>query len=83
MMKGNRGLFFLFFFYIIYLLRYKKSYEALAMTKTKPKSQNRTEKGNIRNTSLQLGSVPVPGPHMGTKLKQIYQGKPSLNQRTA
>jgi len=42
-MERNRGLFFYFsfFFYIIYsLLRYKKSHGALAMAKTKPKTQN-------------------------------------------
>jgi len=44
--EGNRGLFFLFFFlYIIYLLlRYKKSHGALAMAKTKPKTQNELTK---------------------------------------
>jgi len=36
---------FFFFFYIIYsLLRYKKSPKALAMAKTKPKSQNELTK---------------------------------------
>jgi len=44
-MKGNRGLVFFFFFYIIYsLLRYKKSHGALAMAKTKPKNQNELTK---------------------------------------
>jgi len=39
--ERNRGLFFFSFFYIIYsLLRYKKSHKALAMAKTKPKTQN-------------------------------------------
>jgi len=44
--EGKWGLFsffysFFFFFYIIYsLLRYKKPHGALAMAKTKPKSQN-------------------------------------------
>jgi len=46
--KANRGFFFsffLFFFYIIYsLLRYKKSHGALAMAKTKPKSQHKLTK---------------------------------------
>jgi len=37
--------FFFFFFYVIYsLLRYKKSHGALAMAKTKPKSQNELTK---------------------------------------
>jgi len=51
--EGNRGLFFfifsffffIFFFHIIYsLLRYKKSHGALAMAKTKPKTQNELTK---------------------------------------
>jgi len=45
--KEIRGFFlFLFlFFYVIYsLLRYKKSHGALAMAKTKPKSQNELTK---------------------------------------
>jgi len=48
--ERNRGLFsfflfLFFFFYIIYsLLRYKKSHGALAMAKTKPKSQNELTK---------------------------------------
>jgi len=47
---GVGGVFFLFyfisfFFYIIYsLLRYKKSHGALAMAKTKPKTQNELTK---------------------------------------
>jgi len=43
--KQNKRYFFFFFFYIIYsLLRYKKSRGALAMAKTKPKSQNELKK---------------------------------------
>ena len=81
---GGFFFFFFFFFYIIYsLLRYKKSHGALAMAKTKPETQSELTKEKIRNISLQLGSVPVPGPHTGTKLKQVNQMKPSLNQRTA
>ena len=47
------GLFlFSFFFYILYLLlRYKKSHGALAMAKTKPKSQNELTK-EISGTTL-------------------------------
>jgi len=68
------GLFFLFFlfffFYIIYsLLRYKKSHGVLAMAKTKPKIQNKQTKETSGTKSLQLGSLPVPGPHAGAKLK--------------
>ena len=76
--------FFFFFFYIIYsLLRYKKSHGALAMAKTKPKTQSELTKEISGTYSLHLGSVPVPGPHTGTKLKHVNQRKPSLNQRTA
>jgi len=40
--QRNRGLFIFFIFYVIYsLLRYKKSHGALAMAKTKPKTQNK------------------------------------------
>jgi len=44
--EENLGLFIFFiFFYIIYsLLRYKKSHGALAMAKTKPKTQNELTK---------------------------------------
>ena len=84
---GNRGLLFflyLFFIYIIYsLLRYKKSYGALAMAKTKSKIQNEQTKETSGTKTLQLGSVPVPGPHTGTKFNQVNQRKPSLNQRIA
>ena len=88
-MQGNRGLsfssfFFLFFFYIIYsLLRYKKSHGALAMGKTKPKIQDVLRKEKSGTKTLQLGSVPVPGPHTGTKFKQVHQRKPSFNQQAA
>ena len=60
------------------MLRYKKSHGALAMAKTKPKIQNELRK-EISGTKkpLQLGSVPVPGPHTGTKLKQVSLRRPS------
>jgi len=87
-MEGSEGSFFsffsFFFFYIIYsLLRYKKSHGALAMAKTKPKIQDELTKETSGTQTLQLGSVPVPGPHTGAKLKQVWQRKPSSNQRTA
>ena len=76
--------FFFTFFYIIYsLLRYRKTPGALAMAKTKPKIQKETNKENIRNTTLHLGSVSVPGPHTGAKLKHVRQEKPFLKQRIA
>jgi len=82
--KEIGGFFFFFFFYIIYsLLRYKKSHGALAMAKTKPKIQNVLTKETSGTKTLQLGSVPGPGPHAGAKLNQVNQGKPFLYQRTA
>ena len=73
-MQGNRGLFvfcfFCFFFNIIYLLlRYKKSHGALAMAKTKPKIQEKQTKEISVTKHLHEGSVLVPGPHAGTKIK--------------
>jgi len=47
------------------------------MAKTKPKKQNELTKERSGTKTLQLGSVPVPGPHRGAKLKQVSQGKPS------
>jgi len=38
---GSCFLFFLFFYIIYSFLMYKKSHEALAMAKTKPKIQNK------------------------------------------
>jgi len=61
-----------FYFYIIYsLLRYKKSHGALAMVKTKPKIQNVQTKETSGTKNLQLGSVPVPGPHTGARFNQV------------
>ena len=72
--RGRKyGAFFQFlFFYTIYsLLRYKKSHGALAMAKTKPKIQDELTKEKIRHQSLEMRSVPVPGPHTGTTLEQV------------
>jgi len=50
------GLFYFFIFYIIYsLLRFKKSHEALAMAKTKPKIQNKQTKEKSISSHLQKG----------------------------
>ena len=53
------------------------------MAKTKPKTQNELTKEISGTYLLQLGSVPVAGPHTGAKLKQVQQEKPFHNQRTA
>jgi len=83
-MKGNRGFFFFFsfFLYIIYsLLRYKKSYGALAMAKTKPKIQNKQIKGIPSPIIFKGGSVQVPSPPMAAKIKQVNQGNPPTTSR--
>jgi len=45
------------------------------MAKTKPKIQNELTKEISGTKTLQLGSVPVPGPHTGAKLNQVSQRK--------
>ena len=70
-MEGSEGsflfsfFFFFFFFYVIYsLLRYKKSHGALAMAKTKPKSQNELTKEIselISSSGVSTGPRPTYG----------------------
>jgi len=74
-------LFYLFFLYHIFVVKVQEITWSYGENKTQ--NPKRTNKGNIQNISLQLGSVPVPGPPTGTKLKQVQQEKPFLNQRTA
>jgi len=88
--EGNGGLFifiyFYFYFYFLYHIFVVKVQEiAWSASYGENKTQNpkRTNKGTLRNISLQLGPVPVPGPHTGAKLKPVQQEKPFLNQRTA
>jgi len=47
------------------------------MAKTKPKIPNELKQEISGTKTLQLGSVPLPGPDTGTKLKQVSQRKPS------
>jgi len=86
-MVENKGLFFIFFIFIfiyhIFVVKVQEIAWSASYGENKTQNPKRTNKGNIRNISLQLGSVPVRGPHTGTKLKQVNQRKPSLNQRTA
>jgi len=86
--EGNRALFFLLFFslvflYHIFILKGQEIAWSASYGENKTQKPKRTNKGNIRNISLRLGSVPVPGPHAGAKLKQVNQRKPSPHQRTA
>jgi len=84
-MEENLGLFIFIFIFLYHIFVVKVQEIAWSASYGENKTQNpkRTNKGNIRNISLQLGSVPVPGPPTGTKLKQVQQEKPFLNQRTA
>jgi len=69
-------LFFLFFFlYHIFVVKVQDIAWSASYGENKTQNPKRTNKGNIRNISLQLGSVPVPGPHTGAKLKQVQQEK--------
>jgi len=83
--EGNRQLFFVSFCFLYHIFVVKVQEIAWSASYGENKTQNpkRTNKGNIRNITLQLGSVPVPGPHTGAKLKQVIKGKPSLNHRIA
>jgi len=86
-MEGSEGSFFNFYFYFLYHIFVVKVQEiAWSASYGENKTQNpkRTNKRNIRHQkTLQLGSVPVPGPHTGAKFNQVNQGKPFLYQRTA
>jgi len=84
-MEENLGLFIFIFIFLYHIFVVKAQEIAWSASYGENKTQNpkRTNKGNIRNISLQLGSVPVPGPPTGTQLKQVQQEKPFLNQRTA
>jgi len=81
------GFFFSFFFFLflyhIFVVKVQEIAWSASYGENKTQNPKRTNKGNIRNTTLRLGSVPVPGPHTGTKLNQVKQGKPFLYQRTA
>jgi hypothetical protein len=73
--EGNRGLFFYFYFfyflYHIFVVKVQEIAWSASYGENKTQNPKRTNKGKNRHRSLQLGSVPVPGPHMGTTLKQV------------
>ena len=75
--------FYIFFLYHIFVVKVQEIAWSASYGENKTHNPKRTNKGTIWNISLQLGSVPVPGPHTGTKLKQVQQEQPFLNQRTA
>jgi len=76
--KRGRGLsfsffffFFLFFLYHIFFVKVQEIAWSASYRENKTQNPKGTNKGNIRHQSLQLGSVPVPGPRAGTTLKQV------------
>jgi len=75
--------FFFFFLYHIFVVKVQEIAWRASYGENKTQNAKRTNKGNIRNVTLLLGSVPVPGPNAGAKLKQVNQRTSSLNQRTA
>jgi len=80
---AREGSFFFFFLSHIFVVKVQEIAWCASYGENKTQKPKRTDKGNIRNQSLHLGSVPVPGPHTGTTFKQVCQRKPSSNQRTA
>jgi len=73
--EGSEGSFFYFLFFLflyhIFVVKVQEIAWSASYGENKTQNPKRTNKGNIRNNSLQLGSVPVPGPHTGAKLKQV------------
>jgi len=70
--KGSEGVFFFFFFlYHIFVVKVQEIAWSASYGENKTQNPKRTNKGKIRHQSLQLGSVPVPGPHTGSTLKQV------------
>jgi len=80
MKKRNRGLFlflflflFLYFYFLyhIFVVKVQEITWSASYGENKTQKPKRTNKGNIWNSALQMGFVPVPGPHTGMKLKQV------------
>ena len=71
---GNRqGGLFLFYFilYDIFIVKVQEIAWSASYSENKTQKPIQINKENIRNNPLQLGSIPVPGPHTGTKLKHV------------
>jgi len=64
---------FFYFFYLYHIFVVKVQEIAWSASYGENKTQNpkRTNKGNIRNNILHLGSVLVPGPHTGAKFNPV------------
>jgi len=65
------SIFLFLFLYHIFVVKVQEIAWSASYGENKTQNPKRTNKGKIRHQSLQLGSVPVPGPHMGTTLKQV------------
>jgi len=63
------GGFYFYFFYHIFIVKVQEIAWRACYGESKTQKPQRTNKGNSRNYSLQLGSVPVSGSHMSTTLK--------------
>jgi len=70
-MKEIGAFFFLFLLYHIFVVKVQEIAWSASYGENKTQKPKRTNKGNIQNSSLQLGSVQVPGPHTGAKFKQV------------
>jgi len=64
-------IFFIIFLYHIFVVKVQEIAWSASYGENKTQNPRRTNKGKIRHQSLQLGSVPVPGPHTGATLKQV------------
>jgi len=66
------GFFYFFIFlYHIFVVKVQEIAWSASYGENKSKKPKRSKKGNMRNNSLQLRSVPVPGPHTGASFKQV------------
>jgi len=63
--------FFFFFLYHIFVVKVQEIAWSASYGENKTQNPKRTNKGKIWHQSLQLGSIPVPGPHTGATLKQV------------
>jgi len=62
--------FFYFFLYHIFVVKVQEIAWSASYGENKTQKRKRTNKGKNHHQALHLGSVPVPGPHTGTKLKK-------------
>ena len=70
--EGSEGVFFIFIFlYHIFVVKVQEIAWRASYGENKTQHPKQTNKGKIQHQTLQLGSVPVPGPHTGPTLKQV------------